>query len=136
MDDAVTAKAIQYLEKHCKMVKTSGKGDISVTYPISSRYCNLADSETGKQYCIVDSGADTGLKGSTSIFIEHTCRRANVNGFDSEGNHETNLPIGTCVTATKDKYGETVNLLEDEQIDFSRQDNSMMSFNQMRHFGG
>ena len=84
MDDTVTAKAIQYLEKHCKMVKTTCKGDISVTYPTSSRYCNLADLEIGKHYCIVESGADTGLKGSTSISIEDTFRRANVNGFDSE----------------------------------------------------
>ena len=48
--------------------------------------------------------------------------RANVNGFDSEGNCETNLPIGTCVTTTKDKHGKTVIRLENEQIEFSRQE--------------
>ena len=94
----------------------------------------LVESIDGMKSIVIDGGADTGLKEDAYIFIEYTPQRANVVGFD----HElmmANLPIGSCVTASLDLNGDTVILLENEQIDYTTQSNSMISPNQMRAFG-
>jgi len=108
------------------------------TYSVTKdqiRRINLIDSNDGESFTIIDGGAeDTGLKGNSYIFLEHTFRRANVNGFD-DSMMRLGLPIGTCVTATKDMHSDTIILLENEQIDHTSQANSVSSPNQMRDFG-
>ena len=45
------------------------------------------------------------------------------------------LPIGTSITAAWNSLGETVILLQNEQIDHTSQPNSMLAPNQVRHYG-
>jgi len=107
------------------------------TYSITDdqiRRINLIDTNDGESFTIIDGGADTGLKGNSYIFLEHTFRQANVNGFD-DSMTKLGLPIGTYVTATKDIHGDTIILLELEQINHTSQANSVSSPNQMRDFG-
>ena len=85
INDDAAKKVIQYLEKKFNAVKYSKHRTVSFNADTLQKMVNLTDSESCDHYSIVDSGTDTGLKGSTSIFIEHTFRCANVNGFDSNG---------------------------------------------------
>ena len=134
MNEDSTKKIIQYLEKKCNAVRCFKHRAVNFNADTLQKMVNLTDSESGDHYSIVDYGANTGLKGSTSIFIEHTFHCANVNGFDSNGTTAKDLPIGTCVTAALNSAGETVILLEIEQIDYTSQNSSMISPNQMRQF--
>ena len=121
-------KIVAYMEKHVKMVRT-------VEYNASLvKRANMLETSDTSAPTIVDGGADTGMNGSSYIFIEHTNRRANVIGYDADMVRK-GLPIGTSVTATKDSNGETVILLQNEQIDHSTQPNSMLAPNQVRHYG-
>ena len=92
-------------------------------------------SDSGKYFVIVDGGADTGLKGGkTSRFLEHSLRRVTVSGYEDDMVTE-NLPIGTSATKITDVNGKQLILIENEQIDHTGQDNSIMSVNQVRAFG-
>ena len=83
---------------------------------------------------IIDEGADTGMKGKTSIILEHTQRKVNVTGYDDS--HVTkDLPIGTTATKVTDEDGNSLILIENEQICYPDQDISIMSVNQVRAFG-
>ena len=105
INEDATKKVIQYLEKKCNAVKCSKHRTVSFNTDTFQKLVNLTDSEFGDHYSIVDSSPDTNLKGSTSIFIEHTFCRANVNGFDSNGTSAKDLLIGTCVTAALNSAG-------------------------------
>lgn len=86
-------------------------------------------SSNGKYYVIVDGGADTGLKGGkTSIFLEHSLRKVTVGGFDDDMVQE-GLSVGTSTTKVIDENGNEFILIENEQIDHTTQDNSVMSVN-------
>ena len=58
----------------------------------------------------------------------------NVSGFD-DGMVQRNLPIGTSATKVFDSNGRPYILIENEQIDHTTQENSIMSTNQVRAFG-
>lgn len=133
MDKAAKEKAIAYIEKHISNVKMSRERDVYFNGDLRRRV-NLMESLDDKQHTIVDGGADTGLNGSAYIFMEHTLRKANVTGYDS-AMVTKGLPIGTSVTAAEDSNGDTVILLQNEQIDYTSQSNSMLAPNQLRHFG-
>jgi len=128
MSEENQKKVVKFCTKKTSIIKTMS------AYIPSFRKVNFVESADGMKPTVIDGGADTGLKGDAYIFVEHTIRRANVVGFD-EGLTKTNLPIGSCVTATLDAQGKAIVLLENDQIDHTTQPNSMMSLNQMRAFG-
>ena len=130
MPDEQQKKIIAYMEKH---VKTTRVRTVHFNESLIKRANHLETSEE-RAPTIIDGGADTGMNGSAYIFLEHTLRKANVIGYDSDM-VKTGMPIGTSVTATKDTNGDTVVLLQNEQIDHTSQPNSMMAPNQIRHYG-
>ena len=99
------------------------------------RQVNKFADSTGKDYVIIDGGADTGMKGSkSSLVLEHTDRTVSVTGFDDRDMHH-DLPIGTTATKVVDSEGRSVILIENEQIIHTDQENSIMSVNQIRAYG-
>ena len=128
MSEENQKKVVKFCTRKISTIKT-----MSACIP-SFRKVNFVESADGRKPTVIDGGADTGLKGDSYNFLEHTKWGANVVGFD-EGLTKTNLPIGSCVTATLDAQGKAIILLENEQIDHTSQSNSMMSLNQMRAFG-
>ena len=126
--EAQRNKIVAYMEKHVKALRTVHFNSSLV------KKANLLETFDDKAPTIIDGGADTGMNGSSYIFLEHTLRKANVIGYDSDM-IKKGLPIGTSVTATKDIHGDTVILLQNEQIDHTSQPNSMLAPNQVRHFG-
>ena len=95
---------------------------------------NINNSED-KYYIIVDGGADTSLKGTqTSLALELTNRKVSVSGFHEEDTHQ-DLPIGVTATKITNDDGNSIILIENEQIIYDGQDTSVMSVNQVRACG-
>ena len=74
---------------------------------------------------VASSGADTCILGKDWLFLHHSDREATVN----------NLKIGIAVAAYDLPSGETVLVMINEAIDYTVQDYTMLSLNQMRHHG-
>jgi len=90
---------------------------------------------TRKDCIIVDGGADTGSKGRlTSIFLEHTHGDFSVTNFDDEMVHKC-LLIGTSATKVFNSNGNAIILIENQQIDHTGQNTSVLSVNQLRAYG-
>ncbi len=128
MPESQQKKIIAYMEKHVKTMRTVHFSEEVI------RRANMLETSDDRAPTIIDGGADTGMNGSAYIFLEHTGRKANVTGYDSEM-VRSGMPIGTSVTAAKDVHGDTIILLQNEQIDHSSQPNSMLAPNQVRHYG-
>ena len=76
-----------------------------------------------------------GMKGRlTSIFIEHTHGDFIVSNFDDTMVDKC-LPIGTSATKVFDLNGNAIILIENQQIDHTGQDNSVLAANQLRAYG-
>ena len=129
------SKASDYIKSKISVTRT---GSATHKVGISKEHFRIVQnlmSDSGKYFVIVDGGADTGLKGGkTSRFLEHSLRRVTVSGYEDDMVTE-NLPIGTSATKITDVNGKQLILIENEQIDHTGQDNSIMSVNQVRAFG-
>ena len=91
-------------------------------------------SLAGQYNTIGDNGADTCLLGSAFTMISYSNRRAMVHGFD-EDLSIGEKKIGTGVTAFDKDDGTTIIVCVNEAIDHTSQPSSMLSINQMRHYG-
>ena len=80
--------------------------------PIVHRLSADMNTSDDKHYTIIDSGADTGMKGDkTSLVLEHTQGKVNVStGFYDRNVTYMNedLPIGTYATKVMDQNGYSV----------------------------
>ena len=122
-----TARIAALIKSKCQLTHTTPtfNGDLK-------RINQVLQSSTTN--CVADSGADTCLLGSAFTMISLTDRKALVGGFDDTLTiGEKN--IGSGVAAYDKSDGSTILLLVNEAIDHCSQPNTMLSLNQMRHYG-